>query len=96
MTPPIIFALRKKYIRKFRKAKATTQERAINPKAHGIRTGLVFSKLIHEGVICRVGEDRFYLNEAAEKSSTRSRRKLALIIVVVMFLALAVVFGLLR
>ena len=44
MTPPIIFAIRKKYIRIFRKAHATTKERAINPKAHGIRTGF-FSAL---------------------------------------------------
>ena len=90
MTPPIIFAIRKKYIRIFRKAHATTKERAINPKAHGIRTGLIFSKLIKEGTIRRVADDKFYLDEAAESMSTKKRRKLVLTIIVVIIVALAV------
>ena len=95
MTPPIIFAIRKKYIRIFRKAHATTRERAINPKAHGIRTGIIFSKLIREGTLRRVDDDRFYLDENAERSSTHKRKKIVFTILVVVLLVLAVVFGLL-
>ena len=96
MTPPIIFAIRKKYIRIFRKANATSSERAISPKAHGIRTGLIFSKLIHEGTIRRVDGDRFYLDEAAARTATGKRSKIVLAILAVLFIALAIVFGLLN
>ena len=96
MTPPIIFALRKKYLRIFRKANATSRARAISPKAHGIRTGLVFSKLIHEGTIRRVDGDRFYLDEGAARTGTGKRSKIILAILAVLFIVLAIVFGFLK
>ena len=80
----------------FRKADATSSESAMNREAQGIRTGLVFSKLIQEGTIRRVVGNRFYFDEAAARTVTGKRRKIILAILAVLFIVLAIVPGFLK
>jgi hypothetical protein len=91
-----IIAKKKKYIRAFRNANALSSQQAIGVNDLGIRKGPIFSKLLKEGVIREADNERFYLDEGTEREVTTRRRKTVSIILFVILLALAIVFGVLR
>jgi len=91
-----IIAKKKKYIRAFRNANALSIQQAIGANELGIKKGPIFNKLLREGVIREADNERFYLDEATEREVTTRRRKTVSIILFVILLALAVVFGVLR
>ena len=91
-----IIAKKKKYIHAFRNANALSSERATGLTELGISKGPIFNKLLRERIIRETNNERFYLDEATEKEVTARRRKAVSIVVFVMLLTLAIVFGVLK
>ena len=91
-----IVAKKRKYIRVFKNAGALSSPNAINLKDHNIHKGPIFNKLVREGIIVPIGNDRYYLDEVTEADITTKRRKIIAVTLFVIFLALAIVFGVLK
>lgn len=83
-----IMAQRKKLIRRFKNAGATSIDTAINATDHGIRHSMIFQKLVRDGVIVNTNNNQFYLDEAAETEL----RKLRLRIIFMMLSVVAILF----
>jgi len=84
-----IVAKRKRIIRQFRAANATVPERAIDPFILGLSQGLVFRKLVVRGILIETTRNLFYLDEAREQTYRESRRKMGLVMMAVILVALA-------
>jgi len=100
MNQPIVFSpvliLRRKYIRAFKRAGAISSRQGIVPGEHGVRNGLVFSRLVSEGSLKPVGDGRYFLDEETEIAVRAKRRKIVLMVLVVMLVSMAIVFGVLK
>jgi len=81
-------AKRNKIIRRFRAANATVPERAIDPFILGLRHGLVFKKLVVRGILVETTRNLFYLDEARELTFNASRRKITLLLLAILLVAL--------
>lgn len=91
--PTVILLLIKRYIRIFREAGATNPANAIVPGKHGIRTSMVFKKLVRQGVLVQVGnEERYYLDEVQEAMHRKRRLVLAGIVIAVVLAGLLIAY----
>lgn len=77
-------AQRKKLIRKFKSAGATTIDNAIDTGKYGIRHSLIFNKLVKDGVLINTYSNFFYLDEATEVDLQSQRIKIILMIISVL------------
>ena len=91
-----IIVKKRRYIRTFKNAGALSFQTAIHLKDHHISTGPVFNKLVREGIIVAADNERYYLDEITEENVTTKRRKIVAVILFVVLLALAIVFGVLK
>ena len=80
----------KKIIRAFHEAGATSPARSIIPAEHGMRHSLVFQKLVRQGVLVPVNEERYYLDEAVAARQQSRRQMIVRIILLVMAAGLVV------
>jgi hypothetical protein len=76
----VIIRRRKRFIRRFRGAGATSPDRAIPFAQVNTRRSWVFDRLVSHGVIVEAGPDRYYLDENAAEVFMRRRRRRALLI----------------
>ena len=90
--PIVIMAQTKKYIRIFKDADAITPHSAIIPREHGIRNNLVFNKLVRQGILVEVGNERYYLDLVKELEIKKQRHTMIMIflgiILILMIIAL--------
>lgn len=77
--PIVIIAQTKKYIRIFKDADAITPHSAILPREHGIRNNLVFKKLVRQGILVEVGNERYYLDLVKELEIKKQRHTMIMI-----------------
>jgi hypothetical protein len=78
--PIVIMALTKKYIRIFKDADAITPHSAILPQEHGIRDSLVFKKMVRQGILVKVGNERYYLDLVKELEIKKQRHTMVMIV----------------
>ena len=86
----VILIQMKKCIRKFREANATTPSTAIIPSEHGIRTSFAFQKLVRDGVVVPVNNERFYLDEEREAEVQKRRRNMVLVLLTLILIGILV------
>ena len=79
----IVSKKRRRIIRAFRKAKALSAESAMSLDEIGLSKNLILEIQKLGGVIVKVGQDRYYLDENREAEITRFRRVFVLALVVV-------------
>ena len=85
----VIILRRKKFIRRFREAGATSPDRAISFADVGMRRSWVFAQMVSRGVFVDAGGDRYWMNEQAAEAFLAAQRKRVLIgagILLVLFL----------
>jgi hypothetical protein len=91
-----ILATRKKYIRNFKIAGATSVQTAIKPEDHGIKKGIVFNGLVRQGMVKDAGGGKYYLDLEKETLSAVNRRTALIIllatILLIFLIALAITF----
>lgn len=93
VVPAIIAIKMRRYKEAFRAAGATAPVSAMRPADAGLRESLIFQKLVRDGILVAVGEDRFYLDETRDAAVMRTRRKIVavlLIVILVLLLSAAV------
>jgi hypothetical protein len=92
----VILAIRKKFIRNFKIAGATSPQTAVRPEEHGIKKGIVFNGLVRQGIVKDAGGGRYYLDLEKEALNAVSRRNAGIIllatILLIFIIALAVTF----
>ena len=84
---------RKRIVARFRDAGATSATSATTLAALTLRDDHALKSLVRQNVLCRVGEDRLYLDEALWESHQSQHLRLALIITVIALLVVALIFG---
>lgn len=84
----VVLAQMNRCIRIFRQANAINPFTAIIPAEHGIRTSLIFQKLVRQGIIIPVGKERYYLNEQKEAEYRKRRQSIALVLVTLIIIGL--------
>jgi hypothetical protein len=87
---------RRKILRAFREAGATSPEGAVPEATLDTHGNLLFRRMVRSGVIVRLPDGRLYLDEAAEDRTRRMRFRILAAILVVAVIALAWVLGLRR
>ena len=90
---PAIIVKQKRYIRAFRNVNAVSDQQAIRLDDLGIRKGPIFNGLLRRGVIRHATDEKYYLDQLTEATMMARRRKVAIIVLVIMLLALTIVFG---
>ena len=94
MNPAIIILARmKKIIRKFHAHNAITLENAQTKEELGIKTYLIFQKLIANKIVIPVGNNKFYLDvETETKHFQRIRQRMffVLLAVIIILIVLAI------
>ena len=88
----VILIQMKKCIRRFREVNATTPSTAIIPSEHGIRTSFAFRKLVREGVVVPVSNERFYLDEEREIQVRKRRQTLVAILLILVIVGMIVLY----
>ncbi len=73
-----VIVVTKRIMNAFRKADATSPDRARTTAELHIRSKLIFNKLISRGVIKQVSGDRYYMDLQAQGSYLRRRRLIVL------------------
>jgi len=86
----VILIQMRKIINGFRAANATSPVTAIVPSEHGIRRSIIFNRLVRDGVLVPVNEERFYLDEEREVEVQKRRRKTALFLVALIIIGILV------
>ncbi len=76
-----ILAQRKKLIRRFKNAGATSIDTAIDAQDHGIRRSLIFQKLVRDGVLINTNTNQFYLDESTEIELRKLRVRIILMVI---------------
>lgn len=85
----VIIARQRRYLRTFKQAGAVSPGSSILLSDHGIGKSMIFNRLVRQGVIVPVGEDRYYLDEQKEQEISRKRLPVliaALFLVLILFL----------
>ena len=90
VVPVIIIVKMRQYKEAFRTAGATTPHSAMRPADAGLRQSLIFDKLVRQGVLVGVGNDRFYLNETRNRAVTHTRRKVLAVLIVIILIFLII------
>ena len=86
----IIIARRRKYFKSFRQAGALSAGSSIRLADHGIKRSMIFDRLVSQGIIVPVGDDRYYLDEEKEHEIKKRLMPVLLIIaILVLILVLA-------
>ena len=88
----VILIQMKKCIRRFREVNATTPSTAIIPSEHAIRTSFAFRKLVREGVVVPVSNERFYLDEEREIQVRKRRQTLVAILLILVIVGMIVLY----
>ena len=86
----VIILRRKRFIRRFREAGATTPERAIPFGEVGMRRSWIFNQMLSRGVFLEAGPDRYYMDERAADGFLLAQRRWALAALGVFLAILAV------
>jgi hypothetical protein len=86
----IVAIHRKKLLNKFRTASATNPEMAILPAEHGIRTGLIFKRLVRQRILVQTHNLRYYLDETRE-GEVRHVKLQVVIAIVIIFMVFALI-----
>ncbi len=89
--PPVAAALRKRYIKIFKKEDALAADKAINPDMHGIRRNGTFKNLLKQGVLVEVTPDAFYLDIERDTAVRSRRRKTGIIVLAAMIIILSLI-----
>lgn len=88
----IIIARRRKYFKSFRQARALSAGSSIRLADHGIKRSMIFDRLVSQGIIVPVGDDRYYLDEEKEHEVRKRLLPILLVIfILVLILALAAI-----
>ena len=87
-TAAAIAIKRKRIIKAFRDAGATSFEQAKTPEELGIRNSLLLKLQINKGVLVKAGQDRLYLDEERELALAQVRRRVAFVLFFVMALVI--------
>jgi hypothetical protein len=77
-------------IRRFQNLNAVAPESAVSHEELNVRRAVIFRRLVHQGVIGTVGEDRYYLDTDRYQEWRAARRRRALIalaLIVILFTA---------
>jgi len=88
----IILAQMNRYVRLFREQNATTPDRAIIPKEYGVRKSFAFQRLVRQGVLIPVNDDRYYLDEEKEAVYRKRRRSIAQIMFILILIGILIAF----
>lgn len=94
--PAVIVALRLKYIRTFRKAGAVTPGRSIRLSEHGLRKSMIFERLLSQGIIVQLDNERYYLDEIREQELKRRKTPVLMIVLIVLFILLMIALNMKR
>lgn len=86
----IILAQMNRYVRLFREENATTPERAIIPQEYGIRNSFAFQKLVRQGILIRVNNERYYLDEEKELVYRKRRRSIAQVMFILILIGIII------
>ncbi len=92
----VIVALRLKYIRTFRKAGAVTPGRSIRLSEYGLRKSMIFERLLSQGIIVQLDNERYYLDEIRELELKRRKAPLLVIMLIIVFILLILLLNLKR
>ncbi len=84
-TGAIIAKKIKKIIRHFDEAGALTEKTARNPEELGIRKGLIFNRLVRNGVMVEGSQQRYFLNRENLAIYQANRRRRIIIAILVIF-----------
>jgi len=90
VVPAIIAVKMRQYKEAFRTAGATAPHTAIRPADAGLRQSLIFNKLVRQGVLVAVDNDRFYLDETRDSAVTHTRRMVLAGLVILILLILII------
>ncbi len=97
MTAPVvaaaIVAKEKRIVTAFRNAGATSPDRAARLDDLGIHRGIALRRLQRDAVLRLAAADRWYLDEPSWQAVRGIRRRLALVMLVLMAIALLAVVG---
>lgn len=91
-----VMAILRRYVRIFRKAGATSPSTAIRPPEHGVRNSMLFQKLVRQGVLVKMGDDRYYLDETREAEMRNRRQKAVIIVLAILVIGLIIGYFSLR
>ncbi len=87
----IAAAVRKKYVRVFKRQGAISPQSAIKPEDFGLNRRLIFNSLLRQGILSAAAKDHFFLNETKEQEVLKSHKEMAVIIMSLLLIALILV-----
>jgi hypothetical protein len=89
----VVAIQRKRLIRAFKRALATSPDKAIYPEEHGLRMGFIFKKLVRQKVLVQTSSSKYYLNEEKETELRKVRLVVVVaLLVIIITLAIMMVF----
>lgn len=71
---------------RFDQAGAFTEKSARNPEELGVRKSLIFNRLVNQGVLVEVSQQRYYLHRKNLAAYQVKRRKRAIIVLLFIFI----------
>ena len=92
---PALFAVmarQKKIIRIFQHAGAVKSFKAIVPSEYGISKGVIFNRLVRNGILLATHDGRYYLNEIREKEVRKRRQDIIGIVLMVIAIIVLIAF----
>ncbi len=81
----------KRDINRFIKAEAFTENSARTPEELGVRSGLLFNRLVNAGVFIGTSRNRYFLHRENLAVYQRNKRKRLLIILLIIFAVTAII-----
>lgn len=84
----ILLIQMRRIIKTFYDAGATHPAGAIVPSAYNIRQSFAFRRLVQRGVLVAVTDERFYLDEEAERQFRKQRMIVLTIVIFILLLGL--------
>ena len=87
----VIVRKEKEIVNIFRGAGAMSAERARDPEQLGVHQHLAFHRLVQRAVLRNAGDGRFYLDEMSWNALRNTRRRVAILAMAVVVIALIVV-----
>ena len=87
-----VMARQKKIIMIFQHAGAIKSFKAILPSDYGITKGVVFSRLVRNGILLPTQDGRYYLNESREKEVRKRRQDIIGIVLMVIAIMVLIAF----
>jgi hypothetical protein len=86
----VVAAKRHHYVSKFKEVKALGPENALEPQSYGLSENLIFNRLVRQGILVPVANNRYYLDENKEQQARQQRkRRIMLMVGMILFVIAA-------